>query len=286
MNKVSKALVLTLGLLVGFTVKANTVSAATLNYDKSGYWYQRQEADGSNKHSWYQENYYVDGQVAYCIEPGIPEGNPMYEADWSATGLSDSIKERILLIGYYGYTYPGHQTINYRAATQGMIWKEILGNNTQVIFSTQRWGAGDRLSTANEEAEINRLIASHYIKPSFDAGVYKVQVGETLTLTDTNNVLSNYSISVSGAEYSVNGNALTIKPTQSGNIDLTMTKNMPYASGYKLFVGDKIQNMFVPGTTDPVISRIRLNTYTSTVKGNKLDSETGSKAQCQATLKC
>ena len=116
MNKVGKCLVLALGLLVGFTVKAQAVNAATLNYDWSGYWYERQDQNGENHSSWKQENYYVDGEVAYCIEPGVPEGNPMYPADWNATGLPNSIKERILLIGYYGYTYPGHQTIQYRAA--------------------------------------------------------------------------------------------------------------------------------------------------------------------------
>ena len=65
----------------------------------------------------------------------------MIEGNWSNTGLSDSIKERITLIGYYGYTYPGHQTLKYRAATQGMIWQTIIGSG-YVNFSTERWGAG------------------------------------------------------------------------------------------------------------------------------------------------
>ena len=284
MNKLGKCLVLTLGLLVGFTIKVNAVSAATLNYDWSGYWYERQDQNGGNHSSWKQENYYVDGEVAYCIEPGVPEGNPMYRADWNATGLPNSIKERILLIGYYGYTYPGHQTIQYRAATQGMIWATILGNNTAVNFNTERWSAGSVLSVSNEMAEIERLIAHHYDRPSFNGGVYKAQVGQTITLTDTNNVLGNYSISVSGADYNVNGNTLTIKPTRNGAIDLTLTKKMPYSSEYKLFVGDEIQNMFVPGTVDPVIAKIRVNSYTTPVEGYKQDDETGT-AQGQATLK-
>lgn len=284
MNKLGKCLVLTLGLLVGFTVKANAVSAATLNYDWSGYWYERQDQNGGNHSSWKQENYYVDGEVAYCIEPGVPEGNPMYPADWNATGLSNSIKERILLIGYYGYTYPGHQTIQYRAATQGMIWSTILGNNTTVNFNTERWSAGSALNISNEMAEIERLINHHYDRPSFNGGVYKAQVGQTITLTDTNNVLGNYSVSVSGADYQVNGNTLTIKPTRNGAIDLTLTKNMPYSSGYKLFVGDGKQNMFVPGTVDPVMAKIRVNSYRTPVEGYKQDSETGT-AQGQATLK-
>lgn len=54
---------------------------------------------------------------------------------------------------------------------------------------------------SNEKAQIEDLIAHHYDRPSFNGGVFKAQVGENITLTDTNNVLSNYSVSVSGADY-------------------------------------------------------------------------------------
>ena len=284
MNKASKCLLLVLGLMIGFSVKAQAVQAATINFDKTGYYYTRQNGDGSNRHSWFLKNYYVDGQVAYCIDPGIPEGNPMYEVGWDATGLPNSIKERVTLIAYYGYTYQEHQTLQYKAAAQGMIWSEILGNGTTVSYSTGRWGAGTQLDVSAEKAEIERLIANHYIRPSFNGSVYKLQVGETLTLTDTNGVLGDYNVSVSGADYNVNGNTLTIKPTTNGTINLTMTKKMPYSSSYKLFVGDGVQNMIVPGTTDPVIAGIRVNSYYGAVAINKTDVETG-KAEGQATLK-
>ncbi len=65
----------------------------------------------------------------------------------------------MLLIGYYGYTYPGHQTLQYRAATQGMMWDLIVGSGANTTFHTARWGKGDTF--------------------------YKAQVGETITLTDT-----------------------------------------------------------------------------------------------------
>lgn len=284
MKKVCMCLALTLGLLVGFTVNAQAVSAATLTKTKSGYYYDRARADGSDHHSWYFQQYEMDGEVSYCIEPNIPEGTTYNQGSWEATGLPNEIKERLLLIGYYGYTYPGHQTLQYRAATQGMIWDIIIGHGANTTFSTERWGKGTNFDVSAEKAEINRLIEHHYDRPSFDGGVYKAQVGETITLTDANNVLGNYSVSVSGAEYSVNGNTLTIKPTKSGKIDLTLTKNMPYASGYKLFVGNEIQNMFVPGTTDPVMARVRVNSYTTPVEGYKQDNETVT-AQGQATLK-
>lgn len=286
MNKITKCLMLATALFVGFTVKASAVSAATLVKEKSDYYYERQESDGSNHHSWYWQHYTMDGDVAYCIEPNVPEGVTYPEVDWAGTGLPESIKERLLLIGYYGYTFPGHQTEAYRAATQGMIWDVIIGNGNHTQFTTQRWGAGTKFDVSAEEAEINRLISTHSTRPSFNAGVYKLQVGQTLTLTDTNNVLSEFDISVSGAEYSVDGNTFTIKPTTSGTIDVSFNKRMPYKSSYKLFAGDGIQNMLVPGMVDPVIAKIRINSYSSPVEIFKKDKENNSSnAQGQATLK-
>lgn len=274
MKKITKCLLLAAALLVGFTTKASAVSAATLNYDFSGYYYERFDQNGNNYSSWKLENYYIDGEVSYCIEPGVPEGNPMYHTSWEATGLPNSIKQRVLLIGYYGYTYPGHQTQKYRAATQGLIWATILGNNTTVRYSTERYGEGTYYDVSAEMAEIERLVAAHSTRPSFNAGVYRLQVGETLTLTDSNNVLSQFDISVNGADYSVDGNKLTIKPTKSGAIDISFTKRMPYSSEFKVFTGDGIQNMLVPGWVDPVIAKIRINSYSSPVEITKKDSET------------
>ena len=259
MKKITTTLLLVIGLLVGFTVNAQAVSAATLTQTNSGYWYDRAKGDGSDHHSWHFTLYEVDGQVAYCIQPNIPEGTHYNQGSWEDTGLPNSIKERLLLIGYYGYTYPGHQTLQFRAATQGMIWDTIIGSGANTTFHTARWAKGDTFDVSNEKAQIENLISHHYDRPSFNGGVYKVQVGETITLTDTNNVLSNYSVSVNGADYNVDGNKLTIKPTKDGAIDLTLTKKMPYNSGYKFFVGDGIQNMMVPGTTDPVIAKVRVN---------------------------
>ena len=74
MNKITKCLLLTTALFVGFTVKANAVSAATLVKEKSNYYYDRMHADGSDHHSWYFQHYTMDGEISYCIEPNVPEG--------------------------------------------------------------------------------------------------------------------------------------------------------------------------------------------------------------------
>ena len=173
MKKCAKLFLVMLGLLIGFTVNAHAVSAATLHYENSDYWYTRSKGDGSDTHSWYWRPYEMDGRVAYCIEPGTVEGTTYSHGTWEATGLSNSIKERVLLVGYYGYTYPGHQTEKYRMATQGMIWNAIIGEGTHTIFSTERWGAGTVIDISGEEAEIERLIAHHHDRPSFNGGVYR-----------------------------------------------------------------------------------------------------------------
>lgn len=94
-------------LFIVFTVKANAVSAATLIKSYSGYIFDRMDSDGSNHHSWYWDRYEMDGEAAFCIEPNVPEGITYPQVGWEETGLPNSIKERLVLIGYYGYTYPG-----------------------------------------------------------------------------------------------------------------------------------------------------------------------------------
>lgn len=284
MNKITKSLLLIMALAVGFSLKAESVSAATLTKVKSGYYYDRAQADGSEHHSWYWQYYTIDGEVAYCIEPNVPEGVEYPETNWEATNLPNSIKERVLLIGYYGYTYHGHQTTEYRAATQGMIWSTIIGNGAYTQFTTARWGAGSKLDISKEEAEIERLIAHHYDKPSFNGGTYTAQVGEPIVLTDTNNILGNYDVSVSGADFSVNGNVLTITPTKNGNITVRMVKKVDYSSNYKIFSGDGIQNMMVAGGVDPVVASVNVNAYYGSVELTKADVETGV-SQGQATIK-
>ena len=283
MKRINKYLFLIAGILVGSLMFADNVFASTLNFNHTGYFWQRNNPDGT-KNSWYLEDYYVDGEVAYCIEPGVPEGNPMNPGSWEQTGLSNSIKDRVTLIAYYGYTYPGHQTLQYRAATQAMIWETIMGPGGSVSFSTERWNAGTIFDVSNERNEIQRLINNHRVLPSFANTVYSSQVGQSITLTDINNVLSDYDVKVNNADYTINGNSITITPKASGNLGITFTKKIKYTSGYKLFIGDGIQNMIVPGAVDPVSVNVLIKSYYGKVQVNKTDSET-TVAQGQASLK-
>lgn len=264
-------------------IKTEKVYAVEIKKEASGWYYERAKKDGSENYSGTLQNYSLSGEVAYCIEPTVSDNGSVSLSTWAKTGLSDNIKERVLLIGYYGYTYPGHKTKKYRAATQCMIWEAIMGSGSWCKINTKRWSAGTNIDLSAERKEINRLISEHSKTVSFNGEIYKVQVGETLNLTDTNNILSNFSVAADNAEYNVNGNNLSLKP-YTDKATISFTKNQVYSSDYKIFVGNKVQNQLVPGNVDPTIARIRLNTYYGGVELTKEDSETKT-PQGDATLK-
>lgn len=264
-------------------IKTEKVYAVEIKKEASGWYYERAKKDGSENYSGTLQNYSLSGEVAYCIEPTVSDNGSVSLSTWAKTGLSDNIKERVLLIGYYGYTYPGHKTKKYRAATQCMIWEAIMGSGSWCKINTKRWSAGTNIDLSAERKEINRLISEHSKTVSFNGEIYKVQVGETLNLTDTNNILSNFSVAADNAEYNVNGNNLSLKP-YTDKATVSFTKNQAYSSDYKIFVGNKVQNQLVPGNVDPTIARIRLNTYYGGVELTKEDSETKT-PQGDATLK-
>lgn len=264
-------------------IKTEKVYAVEIKKEASGWYYERAKKDGSENYSGTLQNYSLSGEVAYCIEPTVSDNGSVSLSTWAKTGLSDNIKERVLLIGYYGYTYPGHKTKKYRAATQCMIWEAIMGSGSWCKINTKHWSAGSNIDLFAERKEINRLILEHSKTVSFNGEVYKVQVGETLNLTDTNNVLSNFSVTADNVEYNVNENNLSLKP-YTDKATISFTKNQAYSSNYKIFVGNKVQNQLVPGNVDPTIARIRLNTYYGGVELTKEDSETKT-PQGDATLK-
>lgn len=264
-------------------INAEKVSAVEIKKEASGWYYERAKKDGSENYSGTLQNYSLSGEVAYCIEPTVSDNGSVSLSTWAKTGLSDNIKERVLLIGYYGYTYPGHKTKKYRAATQCMIWEAIMGSGSWCKINTKHWSAGSNIDLSAERKEINRLILEHSKTVSFNGEVYKVQVGETLNLTDTNNILSNFSVAADNAEYNVNGNNLSLKP-YTDKATISFTKNQAYSSDYKIFVGNKVQNQLIPGNVDPTIARIKLNTYYGGVELTKEDSETKT-PQGDATLK-
>ena len=272
-------------MLTGFT----NVSAATLIQTPVDDWYYTRRGGGQSYMSAQWHLYDIDGKTAYCIEPGINITTSDYDGaiGWINSPYSDEVNRKIQLYGYYGYNYPGHNTLRYRAATQSLIWEETGGQIVE--FWTERYGNGKFINLNKERNEIKKLASTHYNIPSFDSSTKDAIIGETTTFTDTKGLLSNFDIVKSSeANVSIRENTLSVTPNVVGNITIVLKKKTYTQDPTVIFVGkDKTsQKMGVFGIDDPVLVRVKLNVVGGSLKINKKDIDTKlNKPQGDATFK-
>lgn len=272
-------------MLAGYT----EVSAATLTQTPVDNWYYTRRGGGKPYMSAQWNLYDLDGKTAYCIEPGVNITTSDYEGaiGWINSPYSDEVNRKIQLYGYYGYNYPGHGNLRYRAAAQSLIWEATGG---QIIeFWTEKYGNGNFINLNAERNEILRLASTHYEVPTFDSDTKDAVIGETTTFTDTKGILSNFDVvKSSDASVSINGNTLSITPNVVGNITVVLKKKTYTQDPTIIFVGKDAtsQKMGMFGVDDPVLVRVKLNVVGGSLKINKKDLDTKlSKPQGDATFK-
>lgn len=279
MKKILYFIILCLLVISKVNVKASEV---TLVKERVGdlYTYYYDENFGRNRFL-YLNKYLFGENYAYCIELGkyIYGNIYSYSTSFDSANISDSDLEYIKLVSYYGYDYPGHKTDRYYMAAQELMWIKL--SNVDVKWAVDM-NSEDLVEVESEKEEISNLVRNHYIKPSFDNTTIDIIKGDTITLTDTNNVLSNYK---SNSKYiSIEGNTITI----DGNIDtnkIVLTKNANTDKAFLLYTNGSSQKMMSSGKIDPVISSIKLNILNGTITINKKDIEKGDKVQGEGTLK-
>lgn len=272
-------------MLAGYT----EVSAATLTQTPVDNWYYTRRGGGKPYMSAQWNLYDLDGKTAYCIEPGVNITTSDYEGaiGWINSPYSDEVNRKIQLYGYYGYNYPGHENLRYRAAAQSLIWEATGG---QIIeFWTEKYGNGNFINLNAERNEILRLASTHYEVPTFDSDTKDAVIGETTTFTDTKGILSNFDVvKSSDASVSINGNTLSVTPNVVGNITAVLKKKTYTQDPTIIFVGKDAtsQKMGMFGVDDPVLVRVKLNVVGGSLKINKKDLDTKlSKPQGDATFK-
>lgn len=272
-------------MLAGYT----EVSAATLTQTPVDNWYYTRRGGGKPYMSAQWNLYDLDGKTAYCIEPGVNITTSDYEGaiGWINSPYSDEVNRKIQLYGYYGYNYPGHGNLRYRAAAQSLIWEATGG---QIIeFWTEKYGNGNFINLNAERNEILRLASTHYEVPTFDSDTKDAVIGKTTTFTDTKGILSNFDVvKSSDASVSINGNTLSVTPNVVGNITVVLKKKTYTQDPTIIFVGKDAtsQKMGMFGVDDPVLVRVKLNVVGGSLKINKKDLDTKlSKPQGDATFK-
>src|SRR5699024_6366372 len=139
------------------------------------------------------------------------------------SNLTASQKEQISLIAYFGYGYKNHTDTKWYAITQFMIWK--AADPTGNFYFTDGLNGPRITAYTNEMNEINNLINNYKKQTSLNNKTYTLLEGESLSVTDTNNVLSNYKSS--NPNFIISGNKLTSSSLTEGvyQIDLIREEN-------------------------------------------------------------
>ncbi len=267
--------VLTLGSFFMFTLTNVKAEKVTVKFDYQDNVYYTRIGDGLNDSHQYLY-YSLNGTPAFCIEPGVPINDWDYiTGDISSSPFNDEITNKMVLIGHYGYDYPGHQTQKYRMATQALIWE--TARNLKVEFYTKINAGGNYIDISAEKNEIMRLVNSHYDKPSFNGNTLNTTLKKEVVIEDVSNNLSNYKVIDDGGNtVSIEGNKLHIIPNSFHNSTVILEKQKYDNKTTIIYTGEngKSQKLARFRYSDPVNAFVTLNTSGGTISIKKIDSET------------
>ena len=258
---------------------------------------------------------FADGKEAYCIEPShtLYSGNTLTE-DGSTVwkNLGSAKQKAINLALLYGKPGSGKCLSGTEdqkwVATQLLVWEFVSGcrstsegykcTNTKFIDGICAGGANPGVKSVYNA--ISKSLANYSIVPSFASAIaskaetYEMKYSDgkyTLTLTDSNSILSDFSFKTTGSmSVSVSGNRLTLTSTSTVNDAVTFNsaKSMPDVGKTVLVpYGDaSLQDVItgVENDADPIRAYFKVKTSSGNLKLVKT-SEDGNVANIEFTIK-
>lgn len=258
---------------------------------------------------------FADGKEAYCIEPGhtLYSGNTLTE-DGSTVwkNLGSAKQKAINLALLYGKPGSGKSLSGTEdqkwIATQLIVWEFVSGcrstadgykcTNTKFIDGICAGGANPGVKSVYNA--ISKSLANYSTVPSFASAIaskaetYEMKYLDgkyTLTLTDSNNILSSFSFKTTGGmSVSVSGNKLTLTSSNPLNDAVTFNsaKSMPSVGNTTLIpYGDATLQDVITGVendADPIRAYFKVKTSSGNLKLVKT-SEDGNVANIEFTVK-
>lgn len=258
---------------------------------------------------------FADGKEAYCIEPGhtLYSGNTLTE-DGSTVwkNLGSAKQKAINLALLYGKPGSGKCLSGTEdqkwVATQLIVWEFVSGcrstsegykcTNTKFIDGICAGGANPGVKSVYNA--ISKSLANYSTVPSFASAIaskaetYEMKYSDgkyTLTLTDSNSILSDFSFKTTGGvSATVSGNKLTLTSSNPVNdaVTFNFAKSMPSVSGTTLVpYGDaSLQDVItgVENDADPIRAYFKIKTSSGNLKLVKT-AEDGNVANVEFTIK-
>jgi LPXTG-motif cell wall-anchored protein len=205
----------------GSSVSADTITwqQSTDAWSEGMMYFERDGRESSSKYVLLRLN----DRVVFCLDPWTPVvdgadydyNESKYTKDVTSLGeanapVDEATFRRLELIAYYGY-YGSADKRDWRAVmTQALIWNEL--------GYTPKQFTGDLTMTdfENFKAEVMEKVNNHQAFTSWNGSTQQIQKGQTIELTDENNVIQKLSIpsTQDGYTFSLNGNVLSITATQ------------------------------------------------------------------------
>ena len=258
---------------------------------------------------------FADGKEAYCIEPGhtLYSGNTLTE-DGSTVwkNLGSAKQKAINLALLYGKPGSGKSLSGTEdqkwVATQLIVWEFVSGcrstsegykcTNTKFIDGICAGGANPGVKSVYNA--ISKSLANYSTVPSFASAIaskaetYEMKYTDgkyTLTLTDSNSILSDFSFKTTGGvSATVSGNKLTLTSSNPVNdaVTFNFAKSMPSVGNTTLVpYGDaSLQDVItgVENDADPIRAYFKVKTSSGNLKLIKT-SEDGNVANIEFTVK-
>ena len=258
---------------------------------------------------------FADGKEAYCIEPGhtLYSGNTLTESASTVWKNLGSAKQKAINLALlYGKPGSGKSLSGTEdqkwVATQLIVWEFVSGcrstnngykcTNTKFIDGICAGGANPGVKSVYNA--ISKSLANYSIVPSFASAIaskaetYEMKYSDgkyTLTLTDSNSILSDFSFKTTGGvSATVLGNKLTLTFSNPVNdaVTFNFAKSMPSVSGTTLVpYGDaSLQDVItgVENDADPIRAYFKVKTSSGNLKLVKT-SEDGNVANIEFSVK-
>ncbi|MFQ9972666.1 SpaA isopeptide-forming pilin-related protein [Coprobacillus cateniformis] len=250
-----------LGLL---NVKAE--SAVTKGITHQDWWLADPNTGRRDSH---EAELFIGGQQAFCIDAfaKFKSGVTMHTVNFEDVGISRETAVQLSLISYFGTKVPGRTGKDWYAITQGLIWKTIHCNSTDMCYVETPTNP-DYTTTVRLWNKIPADVENYKRTPSFATQTFEVDADKSITLTDSNNALDNMKIINSGGlDVSINGNQLVINGNQNAEDTATIVlqRNIPSDQlGTSLaYYNGKDQSLGVFKVSDPlsVFLRVKVNKF-------------------------
>ena len=220
-----------------------------------------------------------DNQFAYCLEPFVKlKSNASYNevSKNYQNSFYASVKQwhRVNLLAYYGYMYDGHEDPKWYAITQVLIWKIFYPDYD--IYFTDTLNGKKKVNAYQEEiAELERLIVNHDKNISFLSDNINLNINDRISLTDTNGLLKDFSLTNSTIPAYLNNNTLTIEGTMIGEQTISFVKkDNKYTSVPLLYIDDNSQNILMSGSFEPINIDMKIQVNGYALKVQKVDMDT------------